>query len=165
MIATSVNQHLLDSDNVTAFVRDEPVDVGQGSSLESIIWTRRSPRRNVEVPRQLLPILPSLLSIIDLELVGNNWDGHGGKAASLPAIGAALDVLGRHPALLKPPSVAPRSDGGVHLEWAGSVALELDVEEDGAITVLIADGEDWLDFEFMSPADPNLHDLLSAVRS
>lgn len=165
MIAMSANQRLLDSDNATAFVRDEPVDVGQGSSLESILATRRSPRRKVEVPPRLLPILPSLLSIIDLELVGRNWDGHGGKAATSPAIAAALDVLGRHPALLKAPSVAPRADGGVHLEWTGPVALELDVEADGTITVLVADDGDWLDFEFTSPTDPHLHDLLSAVRS
>ena len=164
MIAMSANQRLLDSDNATAFVREQPVHVGQGSSLESILATRLSPRRNVELPPRLLPILPSLLSIIDLELVGSDWDGHGGKPATSPAIAAALDVLGRHPGLLRPPSVAPRADGGVHLEWTTPVAVELDVEGDGAITVLIADNGDWLDFEFTSPADPQLHELLTAVR-
>jgi len=165
VIAMSANQRLLDSDNATAFVRDEPVDVGQGSSLESIRATRLSPRRNVEVPPRLLPILASLLSIVDLELLGSNWDGHGAKASTPPAIAAALDVLGRHPALLRPPTVAPRTDGGVHLEWTSPVALELDVESDGAITVLMADNGDWLDFDFTSPTDPQLHELLTAVRS
>lgn len=166
MITTSPSQHRVESDSATPFRRDEMVPTGQASSLESIQATRDAPvRRNVVLPPRLLPILPTMLGIVDLELVGKNWDGHDGRPATLKAIGVALEVFGSHPRILLAPLIAPRSDGGVHLEWTSPASIELDVEPDGVITLLIAEGDDWLDFEFDSAGDPELHELLTPVQS
>lgn len=152
------------SDSASAFTRHEVASSERASSAWAMLATREQPRRNVLVQSWLAPEFNTLSRIIDLEIVPQNWDGHGGQPATMAAINAAIQVLGLHGALLRTPDVGPRADGGIHLEWVTPHSIELDVEPDGRITVLVEQGDDWLDFEFDHPSDPDLHEKLQPVR-
>lgn len=153
-------------DTSMVFRRVQPAARPEGSSPDTLTALREAPtRRKLEIDARLRPYLPTLLSIIDLELLDDDWDGHGGRPATMTAIRSAIEVIGAHPRLLAMPHVGPRPDGGVHIEWdRHTPQIELDVEPDGVITVLVeTEDDDWDDYEFRDPGDPELHRLLAAV--
>jgi hypothetical protein len=155
---------MLDSDTSLdiSFDRDRFAPLASESTVVEIAATRIWPqRKNITIEARLAPRLRELLAIVDLELIGQDWDGYGGQPPTATAIKAALDLFGRHESVLGPPGVAPRANGGIHLEWDTPAGVEVDVEPDGSITVLVETSDDWVDYEFSGPESPELHEVLA----
>lgn len=90
-----------------AFARDRFAPLASESTVVKVAARRTGPQcANVQIDARLAPRLPELLAIVDLEPIGQDWDGYGGRPPTATAIKAALDLFGRHETVLGPPSVA-----------------------------------------------------------
>jgi hypothetical protein len=153
----------LATDTALTYRRTESGSPGEAESPTTLLTMRTEPRRrHLDIPQRLRPSMHILHAIVDLELLPEGWDGHGGRGPTPQATRAALGIIDQHPVLLVDPLVGARPDGGLHLEWVDP-ACEVDVEPDGVITVLVRRDGDWDDYEFAGPGDAELHRLLGLL--
>ncbi len=82
----------------------------------------------------------TLVQLLDLLLLDDNWNGYGESAIEISSIKRAvnvLDVVGKQG---RQPGVVPTMNGGVQLEWIGNgFEIEIEVPPTGPAEVQIVD--------------------------
>ncbi len=115
---------------MTTTFGDHPTDIAPGA-------TALSPAAAITVEQR--EKLEARLA--ELESLGVDWDGYGGRPVNRGALIVALSIMervGRSGLAL--PDLYPVPDGGVQLRWdAVSVDLELELEPDGSLASFVCD--------------------------